>query len=112
MKFDWQSIITLLIGAAGFWAVVKAIVDKQKTAYEMLISMIAEEKEFYKMRNAEFETEKRDSAEKSAVIAKSSKCKHRFEDPEIECPVESANEKRLENRCARCEYNPVDDDAK
>lgn len=109
---NWQNIIALLIGAAGFWAVVKAIVDKQKTAYDMLISMIEEEKKFYAMRNAEFETEKKDSAEKSAVIAKSTKCLHRFKDPNIECPVERANELRLENKCTRCEYNPEKDDAK
>ena len=109
---NWTSIIIAVIGAAGFWAVIKAIVDKQKTAYDMLISMIAEEKEFYKMRNAEFEKEKLDSAEKSHVISKTHKCLHRFKDPDINCPVEEANEERLKNRCNRCEYNPDSDDAK
>ncbi len=110
---NWTSIIIAVIGATGFWAVIKAIVDKQKTAYDMLISMIDEEKEFYKMRNAEFEKEKLDSAEKSSVIAKTHKCGHRFKDPDITCPVEAANEERLQNRCGRCQYNPeTNDDTK
>ena len=111
-NMNWNAIIIALVGAAGFWAVVKAIVDKQKTAYDMLISMIEEEKEFYKMRNTEFEKEKLSSAEKSAVIAKSNKCLHRFKDPSIECPVDKANDERLENHCKKCEYNPEVDDKK
>ena len=109
---NWTTIIVAVVGAAGFWAVIKAIVDKQKTAYDMLISMIQEEKEFYKMRNAEFEQEKHDSAEKSHVIAQTHKCLHRFNDPSIVCPVDDANVERLKNRCSRCEYNPENDDNK
>ena len=109
---NWTSIIIAVIGAAGFWAVIKAIVDKQKTAYDMLISMIEEEKEFYKMRNAEFKQVEQDSAEKSAVISKTHNCLHRFKDPDVPCPVEKANDERLENRCKTCKYNNEEDDVK
>ena len=109
---NWTNIIIAVIAASGFWAVLQTIVNKQKTAYDMLISMIQEEKEFYKMQKSEFEKEKLDSAEKSSVISKMHKCLHRFKDPEITCPVEEANEKRLESRCSRCEYNPETDNSK
>ena len=109
---NWTNIVIALIGATGFWAVIKALVDKQKTAYEMLMSMIQEEKEFYSMRNAEFEKEKKSSAEKSAVISKTHQCMHRFKDPETPCPVEKANDERLESMCRRCEFNHETDDVK
>lgn len=109
---NWTSIIIAVIGATGFWAVIKALVDKQKSAYDMLITTIAELKELYETQSAEFRQEKIDSAEKSAVIAKTHKCLHRFKDPDIQCPVEVANDSRLESRCSRCQYNSVDDDKK
>ena len=109
---NWTSIIIAVIGATGFWAVIKALVDKQKSAYDMLITTIAELKELYETQSAEFRQEKIDSAEKSAVIAKTHKCLHRFDNPEIVCPVEEANDERLQNRCSRCEYNNDKDDKK
>ena len=112
---NWTSIIIALVGAvfgAGFWAVVKSIVDKKKTPYEMFMELMQKQTEFYDSLNAAYEQEKQDSAEKSAVIAKTHKCKHRFNDPEIICPVETANEERLNQRCVRCEYNQDKDDGK
>lgn len=109
---NWTGIIIAVIGATGFWAVIKALVDKQKSAYDMLITTITELKELYETQSLEFTQEKRDSAEKSAVIAKTHKCLHRFDNPEIVCPVEEANDERLQNRCSRCEYNNDKDDKK
>ena len=80
-------------------------VDKKKTPYDMLMEMMAEQKRFYQERNAEYEREKLDSAEKSAVLTATHKCQHRFKDPAIPCPVDEANEERLKKRCERCKYN-------
>lgn len=112
---DWTKIIIAVVGVfagAGFWAVIKAKVDKKKTPYEMFMELMQKQTEFYDALNAAYDQEKMDSAEKSAVISQTHKCRHRFKDPDILCPVETANEKRLNDRCARCEYNPISDDAK
>ena len=109
---NWNAIIIAVVGATGFWAVVKAIVDKQRTAYDMLTATITELKELYSKQSEEFKREKKDSAEKSAVISKTHKCLHRFDNPSIVCPVEEANDARLQNRCNTCEYNTEKDDVK
>lgn len=106
--FDWNSILMGLIGifaGGGIWTVLKAREDKKKTPYDMLMEMLKEQKQFYAERNAEYEREKLVSAEKSAVIMKTHNCKHRFNNPEIVCPVDEANDARLKNNCLRCEYN-------
>ena len=108
---DWTAVITAVGGifaGGGIWAVIKARIDKKKTPYDMLMEMMAEQKRFYEERNAEYEREKLDSAEKSAVLTATHKCKHRFKDPSIPCPVDEANEERLKKRCDRCKYNPDD----
>ena len=107
MSTEWTTIITAalsFLGGGGLWAVIKAREDKKKTPYDMLMEMMAEQKRFYQERNAEYEQEKLDSAEKSAVLTASNKCKHRFADPQTPCPVEEANEERLKKRCDRCKY--------
>lgn len=104
---DWNSILLGVIGifaGVGFWAWVKAREDKRKTPYDMLKEMLLEQKKFYEERNADYEREKLDSAEKSAVISKSQFCQHKYTDPNIVCPVDEANVRRLENRCTRCGY--------
>lgn len=106
--FDWNGIVIGLIGifaGGGIWTVLKAREDKKKTPYDMLMEMLAEQKRFYTERNAEFEREKLISAEKSAVIMKTHNCKHRFDNPDIVCPVDEANDARLKNNCARCAFN-------
>ncbi len=113
MNLDWTTIITgviSLLAGGGIWSVIKARVDKKKTPYDMLMEMMAEQKRFYQERNAEYEREKLDSAEKSAVLTATHKCAHRFKDPETPCPVEEANEERLKNRCERCKYNDGTED--
>ena len=105
---DWTTIITAVIsflGGGGLWAVIKARVDKKKTPYDMLLEMMTEQKKYYAEKNAEFEKEKRDSAEKSYILAQTRKCKHRFTDPSVTCPVDEANEARLQNKCNGCEFN-------
>lgn len=71
----------------------------------MFRDLLAEQKKFYKERNADYEREKLDSAEKSSVIMQSHFCKHKYSDPNIICPVDVANDKRLKERCNRCGYN-------
>ena len=105
---DWTLIITGLRSAVfggGIWEVVKARESKKKTPYDMLMQMMAEQKKFYEERNAEYEREKLDSAEKSSVIMQSHNCEHRFMNKDIHCPVDEANDKRLKSRCERCGYN-------
>lgn len=109
---NWNTIIIAVVGTAGFWAVVKAIVDKQKSSYDMLITTITELKELYATQSEEFKREKKDSAEKSAVISKTHKCLHRFDNPSIVCPVEEANDARLQNRRNTSDYNTEKDDVK
>lgn len=112
---SWENVLIAAIGAVfggGLWAVIKSIVDKKKTPYEMFMELMQKQTEFYDSLNAAYEREKLDSAEKSAVIAKTHKCKHRFSDPDVLCPVETANEERLNQRCVRCEYNEEKDDMK
>lgn len=104
---DWTSIIVAVVGlfaGGGIWSVLKAKIDKRKTPYDMLRDMLAEQKRFYEERNAEFQQERLDSAEKSSVIMQSHFCKHRFTSPDIVCPVDEANDARLKTRCARCGY--------
>lgn len=106
---DWNNIIIGILGiftGAGFWGVVKSALEKKKTPYDLFIQMVEEERKFYQMKNKEYEQKDIDSAEKSAVIAQSSNCFHRFKDPEIICPVEKANEMRLRKKCLHCELQP------
>lgn len=98
-------IVGAIAAGAGFWAWVKAREDKRKTPYDMLMEMMAEQKRFYAQKNAEFEREKKDSSEKSYILAQSRKCAHRFKDPATPCPVDEANEARLQKKCENCSYN-------
>lgn len=103
----WSLIITGIfsfLGGGGLWAVIKARVDKKKTPYDMFRDLLAEQKKFYEERNADYEREKLDSAEKSSVIMQSHFCKHKYKDPNIVCPVDVANDARLKKRCDRCGY--------
>ena len=112
---DWTNIIIALVGAVfggGIWSVIKASVDKKKTPYEMFMELMQKQTESYEVQKAELEKEKVDSAEKSAVISKTHNCLHRFKDPDIQCPVEKANDERLEKRCQSCKYNLDLDDKK
>ena len=92
------------LGGGGLWAWIKAREDKRKTPYDMFRDLLAEQKKFYEERNADYEREKLDSAEKSSVIMQSHFCKHKYADPNIVCPVDVANDERLKKRCARCGY--------
>lgn len=105
---NWTDILIGVIGifaGAGFWGVIKAVVDKKKTPYDMLRDLLAEQREFLEEKEAELRKEKLDSAEKSVVISKSQFCQHKYTDPSIVCPVDTANVDRLEHKCSRCEYN-------
>ena len=97
------SAVSLLTGG-GLWAWISKREEKRKTPYDMMVEMLEEQRRFYKEKNAEMEAEKLDSAEKSAVIQKSQRCKYKYQDPNIACPVDEANEARLEKRCERCGY--------
>lgn len=100
--------IISLFSGAGFWSWYKAREDKKKTPYDMFMELMAEQKRFYEARNADYEREKLDSAEKSSVIMKSHFCKHKYTDPNIVCPVDVANDERLKKRCDRCGYGGDD----
>lgn len=107
----WVELAKIFAGiltGGGLWAVIKARVDKRKTPYDMLRDLLAEQKKFYEERNADYEREKLDSAEKSSVIMQSHFCKHKFKDPNIVCPVDVANDKRLKERCERIGYCPLE----
>lgn len=99
-----------VITGGGLWAVIKARVDKKKTPYDMFMELLTETTKFYEQRNADYEREKLDSAEKSAVIMQSHFCKHKYTDPNIVCPVDVANDNRLKKRCVRCGYNKKEKD--
>lgn len=104
----WLDIIKVIGGVlmgGGLWAWIKAREDKRKTPYDMFRDLLQEQKKFYEERNADYEREKLDSAEKSSVIMQSHFCKHKFSDPDILCPVDVANDERLKKRCDRCGYN-------
>lgn len=98
------------LGGGGLWAWIKAREDKRKTPYDMFRDLLAEQKKFYEERNADYEREKLDSAEKSSVIMQSHFCKHKYTDPNVVCPVDVANDKRLKERCNRCGYNKTEKD--
>ena len=110
---DWTTIIVSSLGGgtviSAIVEVIKTRVEKQKTPYDMLMDMLAEQKKFYQERNADYEREKLDSAEKSSVIMQSHFCKHKYTDPNIVCPVDKANDERLKKRCDRCGYMQDDD---
>ena len=96
------SAIGTIFGSAGLWAYLKSRIETRKTPYDMLVQMLGEQKKFYEEKNAEFERERQDSAEKSHVIAQASKCKYRFGDASIRCVVEEANDERLKRKCEIC----------
>lgn len=103
----WLDVLKVVAGiltGGGLWAWIKAREDKRKTPYDMFRDLLAEQKKFYEERNADYEREKLDSAEKSSVIMQSHFCKHKYTDPNIICPVDVANDKRLKERCNRCGY--------
>lgn len=108
---DWGEIVVAALGGGtvitGVVEIVKAKIDKKKTPYDMLMTLLAEQKKFYQERNADYEREKLDSAEKSSVIMQSHFCAHKYTDPKIVCPVDKANDERLKKRCARCVYEPI-----
>ena len=99
-----------ILAGGGLWAWIKAREDKRKTPYDMFMELLTEQKRFYEQRNADYEREKLDSAEKSSVIMQSHFCKHKYTDPNIVCPVDVANDERLKKRCDRCGYNQKDDE--
>lgn len=106
----WLDIIKIVGGVlmgGGLWAWIKAREDKRKTPYDMLRDLLAEQKKFYAERNADYEREKLDSAEKSSVIMQSQFCAHKYSNPEIKCPVDAANDERLKKRCDRFGYCPI-----
>ena len=70
----------------------------------MFMGLLEEMKTFYSQRNADYEREKLDSAEKSSVIMQSHFCKHKYTDPNVVCPVDLANDERLKKRCDRLGY--------
>lgn len=104
MGIDWTLIITSFISVV-VGGVLGKIIDKRKTPYTMLQELLDRQARYLDDRIADFEREKLDGAEKSAVIMKSGQCEHRFKDPNIHCPVDEANNERLEKRCLRCGYN-------
>ena len=110
---DWTDILIGFLGifaGGGIWGVIRAKVERQKTPYDMLRELLMEQKRFYEERNAEYEREKLDSAEKSSVIMQSHFCKHKYTDPNVVCPVDVANDERLKKRCNRCGYNQPEQD--
>lgn len=102
-------LLAAVLTGGGLWAWIKAKEDKKKTPYDMFMELMNEQKKFYEQRNADYEREKLDSAEKSSVIMQSHFCKHKYTDPNIVCPVDVANDKRLKERCNRCGYNQSDE---
>ena len=106
---DWGQIIAGALGGGtvitGVVEIIKARIDKRKTPYDMFMELLTEQKKFYEARNADYEREKLDSAEKSSVIMQSHFCKHKYKDETIVCPVDVANDERLKKRCERCDYN-------
>ena len=110
---ELAKVVAGIITGGGLWAVIKARIDKKKTPYDMFMELLTEQKKFYEQRNADYEREKLDSAEKSSVIMQSHFCKHKYTDPNIVCPVDVANDERLKKRCDRCGYrdpNEKDDE--
>lgn len=106
----WLDVIKVAAGiltGGGVWAWIKAREDKRKTPYDMLRDLLAEQKKFYAERNADYEREKLDSAEKSSVIMQSQFCAHKYSNPDIKCPVDMANDDRLKKRCDRFGYCPI-----
>ena len=108
---EWTAILVAALGGGGLLTgvveIVKGIVDKKKTPYDMLMGMLEEQKKFYQERNADYEREKLDSAEKSSVIMQSHFCAHKYSNPDIVCPVDRANDERLKKRCDRYNICPL-----
>lgn len=106
---DWTTIIVSALGGGaaitGVTEIIKALVDKKKTPYDMLVGVLEEMQKYQKQRNADYEREKLDSAEKSSVIMQSHFCKHKYTNPDIICPVDKANDERLKARCKRCDLS-------
>ena len=104
---ELAKLVVAFLGGSGLWAWIKAREDKRKTPYDMLQELLVEQKKFYEERNADYEREKLDSAEKSSVIMQSHFCQ--YKDQNIICPVDVANDKRLKERCARCGHRKNED---
>lgn len=106
----WITIVTgviSLLTGGGLWAWIKAREDKRKTPYDMFRDLLAEQKKFYEERNADYQRERLDSAEKSSVIMQSQFCPHKYTTPDVQCPVDKANDERLKKRCDRVGYCPI-----
>ena len=106
----WLDVLKVVAGiltGGGLWAWIKAREDKRKTPYDMFRDLLAEQKKFYEERNADYEREKLDSAEKSSVIMQSQFCAHKYTNPDVKCPVDMANDDRLKKRCDRFGYCPI-----
>lgn len=109
---DFAKVAAGVLTGGGLWAWISKREEKRKTPYDMFRELLAEQKKFYEERNRDYEREKLDSAEKSAVIMKSHLCRHKYKDENIVCPVDVANDERLEKRCQRCGYTSDEEDGK
>jgi len=108
---DWTTIITAAVsalGGGGCWAAIKAAVDKKKSPYDRFMEVMDQQEQLCRDAREELALERRHSAEKSHVIAQTTKCPHRFKDPASPCPVDSANDDRLKRICKLC--NEVKED--
>lgn len=108
---DITEILTSALGGGavltGIVEIVKTKIEKKMTPYDMFMGLMKKQTEYIDNMKSDLEKEKLDIAEKSSVIMQSHFCKHRFKDPSIICPVDEANDKRLHQRCVRCDYTII-----
>ena len=63
----WLDVLKVVAGiltGGGLWSWITKREDKRKTPYDMFRELLEEQKKFYEERNANYEREKLDSAEK------------------------------------------------
>ena len=99
---DWIDLLIGLVGGGGITTVITSLISKKKSPYDLYTEFIQTQREWMERTSQELEREKVDSAEKSYIIARTRLCEVKRKHPDVECPVDAANDDRLRHKCKEC----------
>lgn len=109
---SWLELVLGLVGGGGITTIITAAISKKKSPYDLYTEFIQTQREWMERTEAELRMEKADSAEKSYIIARSRLCEVKRTNPDVQCPVDEANDVRLRGKCKVChEKRRTEDEA-
>jgi len=100
---NWTELLIGLIGGGGITTVVVALINKKKSPYDLYTEFIQTQREWMERVEADLSKERQDSMEKTYIITQTRLCEAKRTNPNMECPVDAANDRRLKDKCRICE---------